>query len=474
MECRSMKAMAKGDEAAAAWVNPQVLKPWAGNPRKNDGEPVAKVAESIKRFGFAAPIVARRETGEIIAGHTRWKAALKLKLKRVPVRYMDLDEREARLLALADNRLGELAEWDDTLLHELLGGYDLAEQFVAGWSETDMQALEGELEAIETEDGGQPCFDVFDRERLADAMVVALLGKTHGDFARMPPDVMVALNRCAAGRSAALSRCTDRWFPHRYDVRAGTGRFTPNAQMQMPERIRAASRMGTGVLKGWGTTASLLNDILLMREQCARQFPLDAARDIYREFTQPGAAVLDPCAGWGGRLLGWLCALRGGTYQGYDAGVQTCEGFARMIAELGIEGASVVHAAYEDVQLQPESFDFAFTSPPYFTLEQYASDPEQAEQRYTTYPLWLEGFFEPLIVRTLEALRPGCAFVLNVSDCGEWVLAQDAKRIARAAGAEVEARTVCIGAARAMHNRERSADEDLLVLRKPVTLRRRP
>lgn len=58
-------------EIPAEWVSPDDLVPWPGNPRKNDGKPVEAVAKSIERFGFSSPIVARRENGEIIAGHTR-------------------------------------------------------------------------------------------------------------------------------------------------------------------------------------------------------------------------------------------------------------------------------------------------------------------------------------------------------------------------------------------------------------------
>jgi DNA modification methylase len=130
------------ETVAAEWVDIKTLRPWAKNPRKNDGEPVVKVAESIKRFGFAAPIIARLETREIIAGHTRWKAAQQLKLERVPVRFVDLSEREAHLLALADNRLGELAEWDTPELHELLRSYDLGDQMLAGWVDKDLREME--------------------------------------------------------------------------------------------------------------------------------------------------------------------------------------------------------------------------------------------------------------------------------------------------------------------------------------------
>lgn len=131
-------------EAAAEWVAPKDLKPWVDNPRKNDGEPVTRVADSIKRFGFAAPIVARRDTREIIAGHTRWKAAQLLQLERVPVRFVDLSERDARLLALADNRLNELTEWSDTL-STVLSHYDLQEVQMAGWDQADLDKMAAEL-----------------------------------------------------------------------------------------------------------------------------------------------------------------------------------------------------------------------------------------------------------------------------------------------------------------------------------------
>jgi ParB-like chromosome segregation protein Spo0J len=127
--------------AAAEMVDPSTLRPWPQNPRKNDGEPVDRVAASIQRFGFAAPIVARLETREIIAGHTRWKAAIKLKLLEVPVRFLDLDEREARLLALADNRLGELADWNVPDLVSVLEAYDASEVLVAGWDDADLASL---------------------------------------------------------------------------------------------------------------------------------------------------------------------------------------------------------------------------------------------------------------------------------------------------------------------------------------------
>ena len=129
---------------AAEWVPIGVLRRWSGNPRRND-HAVGPVAESIRRYGFGAPIVARREDHTIIAGHTRLEAARRLGLEQVPVRYLDLSAEEARQLALVDNKTGEAAEWDLELLRQLVeeDGLDLEE---LGWSAPEAEEVLAELE----------------------------------------------------------------------------------------------------------------------------------------------------------------------------------------------------------------------------------------------------------------------------------------------------------------------------------------
>ena len=91
------------------------LLPYANNPRINDGA-VEAVAASIEKYGFLVPLVISEEK-EIVTGHTRYKAALKLKLKTVPcVVASDLTPEQIKAFRLVDNKVGEIAEWDVDLL----------------------------------------------------------------------------------------------------------------------------------------------------------------------------------------------------------------------------------------------------------------------------------------------------------------------------------------------------------------------
>lgn len=95
------------------------ITPYKNNPRKND-RAIAAVAASIKEFGFKVPIVIDKD-GVIVAGHTRYKAALQLGLKTVPaIRADDLTDEQVAAFRLADNKTAELAGWKfDKLQQEL-------------------------------------------------------------------------------------------------------------------------------------------------------------------------------------------------------------------------------------------------------------------------------------------------------------------------------------------------------------------
>lgn len=93
------------------------IHPYENNPRKNE-KAIEAVANSIEKFGFKNPIIVDKDN-VIISGHTRRLASIALGLRKVPVIVGDdLTEEEVKAFRLADNRVAELAVWDEDLLKE--------------------------------------------------------------------------------------------------------------------------------------------------------------------------------------------------------------------------------------------------------------------------------------------------------------------------------------------------------------------
>lgn len=105
------------------------LKPYENNPRYND-EAVSKVVESIKEFGFKVPIVIDTNN-TIIAGHTRYKAAIALEINDIPcIVADDLTPEQVQAFRLVDNKTAEFATWNFEKLSAELEELDIdMEQF---------------------------------------------------------------------------------------------------------------------------------------------------------------------------------------------------------------------------------------------------------------------------------------------------------------------------------------------------------
>ena len=92
------------------------LIPYARNSRTHSDEQVAKIAASIKEFGFLNPVILDGQNG-IVAGHGRVLAAQKLGMTELPcVEASHLTEAQKRAYIIADNRLALDAGWDDEML----------------------------------------------------------------------------------------------------------------------------------------------------------------------------------------------------------------------------------------------------------------------------------------------------------------------------------------------------------------------
>jgi DNA modification methylase len=142
--------------------NIQDIRPYDNNPRIND-KAVDAVAVSLKEFGFRQPIVVDKD-GVIIVGHTRYKAAAKLGLEKIPVHVAkDLTEAQIKAYRIADNQTATLADWNYELLPIEL---------------KDLQGMEFDLDLLG-----------FDQEELGKLLEQEVKeGLTDPDDVPLPPD----------------------------------------------------------------------------------------------------------------------------------------------------------------------------------------------------------------------------------------------------------------------------------------------
>ena len=123
------------------------IVPYDKNPRNND-DAVEATANSIKEFGWQQPIVVDKNN-VIIVGHTRHKAAQKLGLKQVPILVAEsLSDEQVKAYRLADNKTGELADWNLEMLTEELSGIGNLDMSDFGFdlSEDEEEAIDDDYE----------------------------------------------------------------------------------------------------------------------------------------------------------------------------------------------------------------------------------------------------------------------------------------------------------------------------------------
>ncbi len=141
------------------------LRPYTNNPRKHSTNQIQQIANSIRQFGWIAPIIVD-EQREVLAGHGRVLAAQQLGLTQVPIILVDdLTEAEKRAYRLADNKLTENAGWDQNLLKvELTFLMDPEVDFdvdLTGFTTPEIDACLGLGESAEQDpEGGAPLPDM--------------------------------------------------------------------------------------------------------------------------------------------------------------------------------------------------------------------------------------------------------------------------------------------------------------------------
>lgn len=187
-----------------------------------------------------------------------------------------------------------------------------------------------------------------------------------------------------------------------------------------PELIKEVIQQHTGADRK--TQNHLLRELMYTRygkrmAECTQHKPMIPA-SLYTFF---GAKrILDPCSGWGDRLLAAL-ATKCELYVGVDPNERLTPGYMQ-IKDMFDKGNTVkmVCDRFEIFQWDKEDdFDIAYTSPPYFDLEIYSDDPNQSTSMYRTEQRWIDGFLKPMLDNCIRHVRNRGIIAINIADTHE-------------------------------------------------------
>ena len=420
------------------------------NYRLHNDENKRVIKKSLKELGAGRSIVIDNE-GEIIAGNGVYEQAKKLGIKTkivetdgselVVVKRTDLatGDDKRKKLALADNAASDTSEWAEELLredwtHEVLADFGIVLPDVEVPEEISEKEKDEHVEELLNAAMVQY---ISEYARMVDYCMKA-------DFGSFLPD----------GRSvgyAKLQYIKAKYYGCKYDGK-NSYIFTPNqyfcksrsgkSYYDVMQDIIKGGKQGIAGFRTMTCDGNLNRSIgkqyrLAAGAAGAVDFPPMKARDIFRKYYN-GGRVLDPCHGWGGRLVGAMLADVD-EYVGVDPSPDAHAGVSKIYeAFKEYQGTKVtlIQKPFEDCEWKDGEFDFALTCPPYFDVEKYSGE-DTSTNRYPKFEQWCKSFYEPLIANTMNALKDDGVFAIIVGS-QLYPLAEKAKEICASHGYKIE------------------------------------
>lgn len=296
------------------------VKPYENNPRIND-DAVQETANSIKEFGWQQPIVVDKNN-VVIVGHTRLKVAKKLKLKKVPVVIADtLSEQQVKAYRLADNKTGELADWDVELLDIELD--DIVDFDMSDFGFYDMEDEQSTFRKVMAQDNDAPPLS----ERFG-VFPGSILDTRRGEWQSRKKQWLDLGIASEVGREGNLT------FAKSLDMGGATG----------------------------GT--SIFDPVL--------------CELMYNWFTpHKNSKIYDPFAG--GSVRGVTASILGHEYTGIDLRKEQVEANIENAKQIGVpKDITWINddSLNVDDYIKDSSQDLLLTCPPYADLEVYSDDPQ--------------------------------------------------------------------------------------------------
>jgi hypothetical protein len=152
--------------------------------------------------------------------------------------------------------------------------------------------------------------------------------------------------------------------------------------------------------------------------------PLAAASLFDRYLSAEGGSVYDPCAGWGGRLVGALACPKIGKYIACEPSTLTFDGLSSMRDELlpimkrlgrRVPEIQLRKRGAEDFRPEKGSCQMSIMSSPYYDHEKYSDEETQSFVRFKTPAKWLDGFLGATLTNCHSALAASGILVVNIA-----------------------------------------------------------
>ena len=242
----------------------------------------------------------------------------------------------------------------------------------------------------------------------------------------------------ANARTRTGSKILDHFMPHIFDVQNFKGHSIRN----MINKENMVKALLTNVSMHSTPYKSELRRMLTQfcggKNSITKYKPI-VAKAIVSLFN--AKRVLDPCIGWGGRMLGSLAAGTDTVYVGCEPDLNTFKGLENIMNDLQLPSNRVTllnlpaEAAFEQIG-EMGKFDMVLTSPPYYNLEIYTSG-EQSLQNFPTWESWVELWLKPVILSCLDSLTEhgvSCWSVKDFQTDKKYPLATLVKQIHKDAG----------------------------------------
>lgn len=406
-------------------INIDDLKRADYNPRKQltpEDKEYQKIKNSIQEFGYVEPIIINKDN-TIIGGHQRLSVLKDLGYNEVDCIVVDIDKTKEKALNIALNKI--TGDWDLNKLGDLLleldsENYDLE---LTGFEDYEIENILAPIETNEIEEKKQDEIRYFDNEEIRQDIVknwkIYNNLEEYIDEIIDIPTAKYQFNRLCQGYRDGYN-ISLLFNPHRlttnthrnkgifYGIqesekyRENFARFMVEVENKVVPKCQYSKHIGLGS----------------SNYQYVNEFQPYLARDIYKKYCKDGDKILNPCADWGGRLIGLAsCLFKNIEYVETDPSTKTYEGLIKIkqFLKLG-DNIKQYNLPFEDLELKKDYFDFAFTSPSYFDTEQYSDEETQSFKRNENYQMWRDNFLYTMIDKIMYSLKIGGKCILNVGN----------------------------------------------------------